>query len=96
LPDPAVNPHPLSCEEDNEDALLAKRSELRTAQKSGRYRERDVAEFTPISTLVVDVEQIPYPTDSFDVVIANHMLYHVPDRNRAFAEIARVSRGRSL
>src|SRR5207248_2913277 len=27
---------------------------------------------------------------SFDVVIANHMLYHVADRPRAFAEIRRV------
>ncbi len=29
---------------------------------------------------------------AFDAVIANYMLYHVPDRPRAFAEIARVLR----
>ena len=28
---------------------------------------------------VVDAQNIPYPDDSFDVVIANMMLYHVPD-----------------
>ena|SRR5438445_9756561 len=27
---------------------------------------------------------------SFDVVVANHMLYHVPDRPRALTEISRV------
>ena len=28
----------------------------------------------------------------FDVVVANHMLYHVPDPDRAIAELARVVR----
>ena len=40
--------------------------------------------------LVADVQELPFPDESFDVVLANHMLYHVPDRPRAFAEIARV------
>ena len=30
------------------------------------------------------------PRDSFDVVMANHMLYHVPDIERAIGEIRRV------
>lgn len=38
----------------------------------------------------VDAQAIPFPDGYFDVVIANHMLYHVPDRPRAFAEIRRV------
>ena len=38
----------------------------------------------------IDVESIPYPDETFDVVIANHMLYHVPDRQKAIGEIARV------
>ncbi|HUI25285.1 MAG TPA: class I SAM-dependent methyltransferase [Candidatus Kryptonia bacterium] len=36
--------------------------------------------------------QIPYDDASFDFVIANHMLYHVPDRDRALGEIRRVLR----
>jgi len=36
------------------------------------------------------VQELPFGDESFDVVIANHMLYHVPDRPRAFAEIRRV------
>lgn len=39
---------------------------------------------------VVDAQHIPYPDGSFDAVIANHMLYHVPDRALAIAEIRRV------
>lgn len=38
----------------------------------------------------VDAQTIPYNDDTFDVVIANHMLYHVPDRKKALAEIKRV------
>jgi SAM-dependent methyltransferase len=40
--------------------------------------------------VVADAQELPFPADSFDVVLANHMLYHVPDRPRAFAAIRRV------
>lgn len=40
--------------------------------------------------VVVDVQELPFANESFDVVMAQHMLYHVPDRPRAFAEIRRV------
>jgi len=38
----------------------------------------------------VDAQDIPFTEASFDAVLANHMLYHVPDRERAFLEIRRV------
>ena len=38
----------------------------------------------------VDAQAIPFAAASFDVVIANHMLYHVPDRAAVFAEVRRV------
>jgi SAM-dependent methyltransferase len=41
---------------------------------------------------VIDVQDIPFETGRFDVVIANHMLYHVPDRAKALGEIRRVLR----
>jgi len=40
--------------------------------------------------VVADVQKLPLESGSFDVVLANHMLYHVPDRPKALAEIARV------
>jgi len=39
-----------------------------------------------------DVQQLPFGDGSYDVVVANHMLYHVPDPGRAVAELARVLR----
>ncbi len=41
---------------------------------------------------VIDAQSIPYADARFDAVIANHMLYHVPDQPRALAEIRRVLR----
>jgi ubiquinone/menaquinone biosynthesis C-methylase UbiE len=42
------------------------------------------------SFLVIDAQTIPLETSRFDAVIANNMLYHVPDRQRALSEIHRV------
>ena len=38
----------------------------------------------------IEAQFIPYEDETFDAVIANHMLYHVPDRAKAIAEIKRV------
>lgn len=46
----------------------------------------------PLRFAVVDAQRIPFADATFDAVIANHMLYHVPDRGRAYHEIARVLR----
>ena len=37
-----------------------------------------------------DVQALPFPDDCFDVVLAMHMLYHVPDIPGGVAEIRRV------
>lgn len=41
---------------------------------------------------VADVQALPFADDSFDVVCANWMLYHVPDLHRGLAELRRVLR----
>lgn len=41
---------------------------------------------------VMDAQDIPYPDGSFDAVMANHMLYHMPDRAKAISELRRVLR----
>jgi SAM-dependent methyltransferase len=41
---------------------------------------------------VADAQSLPFRSASFDVVVANHMLYHVPDVERAVAELRRVLR----
>jgi ubiquinone/menaquinone biosynthesis C-methylase UbiE len=39
---------------------------------------------------VIDAENIPYDDNYYDIIIANHMLYHVPNKRKALAEIRRV------
>lgn len=41
---------------------------------------------------VADAQDLPFDNDWFDGVIANHMLYHVPDRTLALGELRRVLR----
>ena len=41
---------------------------------------------------VADLQHLPFRDASFDRVIANHMLYHLPDPARGVAELARVVR----
>lgn len=46
--------------------------------------------FADVVGRACDVQALPFEGDAFDVVIANHMLYHVPDPDRGVAELARV------
>ncbi len=41
---------------------------------------------------VLDAQAIPFAAGAFDAIIANHMLYHVPDLSRTLSEIHRVLR----
>jgi SAM-dependent methyltransferase len=44
----------------------------------------------PFSFGTVDAQAIPFGEGRFDAVIANHCIYHIPDRSKALAEIQRV------
>lgn len=60
----------------------------------GEARNRLRAD-TPAATTVAahaDAQALPFASHTFDVVIANHMLYHVPDRAKVYAEVRRVLR----
>jgi SAM-dependent methyltransferase len=41
---------------------------------------------------MADARELPFQDESFDAVIANHVLHHVPGRSRAISEAARVLR----
>ncbi|HLY93599.1 MAG TPA: class I SAM-dependent methyltransferase, partial [Gaiellaceae bacterium] len=45
-----------------------------------------------VDARVGDVQNLPFEHESFDVVVAAWMLYHVTDLDRGLAEIARVLR----
>ncbi len=46
--------------------------------------------FHPFHFAIADAQHLPFASGHLDVVIANHMLYHVPDRPQVFREIRRV------
>lgn len=45
-----------------------------------------------LDTQIGDIQLMPWPDGQFDVVVANWMLYHVPDLDRGLQEIRRVLR----
>lgn len=53
-------------------------------------RERLAVRPTQFTFLSADIQMLPFKDSVFDVVVANHMLYHVSDRTRALAEVWRV------
>jgi SAM-dependent methyltransferase len=44
----------------------------------------------PVQFCCADADIFPFPENSLDAVIGNHMLYHVPDKDRTFSQIRRV------
>ncbi|MBK8808275.1 MAG: arsenite methyltransferase [Bacteroidales bacterium] len=61
------------------DAMLSKAN--KNAQKLG---------FTNVEFVKGDIEEMPLPDNTFDVVVSNCVLNLVPDKNKAFAQILRV------
>jgi ubiquinone/menaquinone biosynthesis C-methylase UbiE len=61
------------------DAMLAKATE--NSVKLG---------FSNIEFIKGDIEEMPLPDNTFDVIVSNCVLNLVPDKNKAFAQIFRV------
>jgi SAM-dependent methyltransferase len=57
-----------------------------------RDRASALSHFEVVDARVADARNLPFEEEAFDVVIANHMLYHVPRPETAVAEFARVLR----
>ena len=75
------------------DELIKKCSQLVLSDFSDAMVEttrNTVGAHPNITYRSIDIQNIPYDASTFDVVIANMMLYHVPDLPKALTEVSRV------
>ena len=67
------------------DVTLTDASPGMVREATGRLAGDERFRFGP-----ADAQALPFGDAAFDAVVANHVLYHVPDRGRAISEVARV------
>ena len=73
--------------------LIRRCSRLILSDLSEGMLEQAKETLSPESSIeyrIIDIQEIPYPDRTFDAVIANMMLYHVPDPDRGLGEVRRV------
>ncbi|MDE6241635.1 MAG: class I SAM-dependent methyltransferase [Anaeroplasmataceae bacterium] len=77
----------------NQISLLNQCSELVLTDISEGMIEtarKNTGNLEHVTYQVVDIQDIPFKSNSFDIVIANMMLYHVPDMKKGLSEVKRV------
>ncbi len=75
------------------EAVIEKCGDLVLSDFSAGMLEKakdNIGDISNVSYRVIDIQDIPYKDESFDIVIANYMLYHVPDIKKALSEVRRV------
>ena len=76
-----------------QDALLMKCAKVVLSDLSEGMLDKakeNLGEHANIEYRIEDIQNLSFEDDSFDVVIANMMLYHVPDLGKGLAEVRRV------
>ncbi len=51
---------------------------------------KNIGTLSNVEYRTIDIEMIPYSNETFDYIIANMMLYHVPSLEKALSEVSRV------
>ena len=77
----------------NRADIISKCSELVLSDFSEgmiKTAQENLKDFTEISYKKIDIQAIPFEDEHFDIVIANMMLYHVPDIHKTLSEVRRV------
>lgn len=52
--------------------------------------KNNIGKCNNVDYIIIDIQEIPFEKETFDVVIANMMLYYVPDIDKGLAEVRRV------
>jgi SAM-dependent methyltransferase len=58
----------------------------------GSIRDSLTAEGLSVDVALADIGSLPFHDSTFELVLANHVLYHLPDIQRGITELARVIR----
>jgi len=77
----------------NRESLISHCSQLILSDLSAgmlAVTKENVGNFDNVEYQMIDIQEIPYEDETFDVVIANMMLHHVPNINTGLAEVRRV------
>ncbi len=62
--------------------------ELLKKSKNVDYLSSDIN--SPLADIEMDITNIQFPRESFDIILCNHVLEHVPDDSKAISELYRV------
>lgn len=79
--------------------LIEKCEEVRFTDLSERMlleAEKNIGKKDNFYFEQVNAENLPYPNENFDIVIANMMLYHIPNLENAINEIKRVMKPKAI
>ncbi len=57
-------------------------------QKNLDYTTTDL--LSPLADIKADICNLPFPNDTYDVILCNHVLEHIPDDTKAMQELYRV------
>jgi SAM-dependent methyltransferase len=57
-------------------------------QKNLDYTTTDL--FSPLADLKADICNLPFENDTYDIILCNHVLEHIPDDTKAMQELYRV------
>ncbi|WP_053977054.1 class I SAM-dependent methyltransferase [Mangrovimonas xylaniphaga] len=61
-----------------------------------RFRAKDNLDYTttdlnsPLADVKADICNLPFENDSFDIILCNHVLEHIPDDTKAMQELYRI------
>jgi len=61
-------------------------------ERSGLAHASSESATQSIEFIVADLEHLPFPDNSFDVVVSSHVLEHLPDFDQGLRELVRVSK----